>query len=123
MATNQRFKYRGINMKGRPVRGVMGAASENDLYARLQSSGIELVQCSSLDNKKSFLSGIRMGTGVKTRDLIQLFMHLEQMQSAGVPMLDSLADIRDTTEQDGLRDMMAEVHRDVSEGSSLSEAL
>ncbi len=123
MATNQRFKYRGINMKGRPVRGVMGAASENDLYARLQSSGIELVQCSSLDNKKNILAGIRMGTGIKTRDLIQLFMHLEQMQSAGVPMLDSLADIRDTTEQDGLRDMMAEVHRDVSEGSSLSEAL
>ncbi len=123
MATNQRFKYRGINMKGRPVRGVMGAASEVDLYARLQSSGIELVQCSSLDKKKSLLSGIRFGSGVKVRDLIQLFMHLEQMQSAGVPMLDSLADIRDTTEQDGLRDMMAEVHRDVSEGSSLSEAL
>lgn len=123
MATNQRFKYRGINMKGRPVRGVMGAASEVDLYARLQSSGIELVQCSSMDKKKGPLAGMSFGNKVKVRDLIQLFLHMEQMQSAGVPLLDALADIRDTTEQDGLRDMMAEINRDVSEGSSLSEAL
>ncbi len=123
MATNQRFKYRGINMKGRPVRGVMGAASEVDLYARLQSSGIELVQCSSLDKKKGMLAGMGLGGRVKVRDLIQLFLHMEQMQSAGVPLLDCLSDIRDTAEQDSLRDMMSEIHRDVSEGNSLSEAL
>ncbi len=122
MATNQRYKYRGINMKGRPVRGVMGAASEVDLYARLQSGGIELVQCSLLDKKKGKLAGMGLVKKVKIRDLIQLFLHMEQMQSAGVPLLDCLADIRDTTEQNGLRDMMAEIHRDVSEGSSLSEA-
>ncbi len=123
MVTNQRYKYRGINMKGRPVRGVMGAASEVDLYARLQSGGIELVQCSLLDKKKGRLAGMGLGKKVKVRDLIQLFLHMEQMQSAGVPLLDCLSDIRDTTEQDNLRDMMAEIHRDVSEGSSLSEAL
>lgn len=123
MATNQRYKYRGINMKGRPVRGVMGAASEVDLYARLQSGGIELIHCSLLDKKKGPLAGLGLMKKVKIRDLIQLFLHMEQMQSAGVPLLDCLSDIRDTTEQDSLRDMMAEIHRDVSEGSSLSEAL
>lgn len=48
---------------------------------------------------------------------------MEQMQSAGVPLLDALADIRDTTENDGLRDILAEVTRDVSEGAALSEAM
>lgn len=123
MATNQRYKYRGINMKGRPVRGVMGAANEVDLYNRLQGGGIELIHCALLDKKKGRLAGLGLGGKVKVRDLIQLFLHMEQMQSAGVPLLDSLADIRDTTEQDNLRDMMAEIHRDVSEGSSLSEAI
>ncbi|QQG35694.1 MAG: type II secretion system F family protein [Micavibrio aeruginosavorus] len=120
---NLRYKYRGINMKGRPIRGVMGAASEADLYARLQSSGIELIQCSCLDKKKNPLAGMFGIKKVQIRDLIQLFLHMEQMQSAGVPLLDALADIRDTTEQDHLRDIMAEIHRDVSEGSSMSEAL
>lgn len=110
-------------MKGRPVRGVMGAASETDLYARLQSGGIEMIKCSLLEKKKGPLAGLGLSKKVKVRDLIQLFLHMEQMQSAGVPLLDSLADIRDTTEQDNLRDMMAEIHRDVSEGSSLSESL
>lgn len=45
------------------------------------------------------------------------------MQGAGVPLLDGLADIRDTTDNDQMRDIMSEVYRDVSEGSSLSEAM
>ncbi len=60
---------------------------------------------------------------VKLRDVIQLFVQLEQMQSAGVPLLDALSDVRDSTENDGLRDIMSEISRDVSDGSALSEAM
>lgn len=45
------------------------------------------------------------------------------MQGSGVPLLDALADIRDTTDNDYMRDIMSEVYRDVSEGNALSEAL
>jgi type IV pilus assembly protein PilC len=110
-----------MNLKGRPVRGVVNAANEVDLYNQLQSGSLELIQCSLLDKKKLF-GGVHLKR-IKIRDIIQLFMHLEQMQSAGVPLLDALSDIRDTTENDHLRDVMAEIHRDVSEGSSLSEAM
>jgi len=48
---------------------------------------------------------------------------MEQMQSAGVPLLDALSDIRDGAENDMMRDMMSEIHRDVRDGSSLSEAM
>lgn len=48
---------------------------------------------------------------------------MEQMQSAGVPLLDTLSDVRDSTENDTLRDIMSEIFRDVSDGSSLSEAM
>ncbi len=60
---------------------------------------------------------------VKVRDLIQFFIHMEQMQGAGVPLLDALADIRDTTSNGTLRDVMTDVHRDVSDGASLSESM
>lgn len=102
------------------MRGVISAANEVDLYNQLQSAGLELVQCASINKKKS--SGF-LAKKVQIRDMIQLFMHMEQMQSAGVPLLEALGDIRDTTDHDGLRDILSEVHRDVSEGSSLSEAL
>ena len=100
---------------------MISAASEIDLYNQLQSAGLELVECSVLKRKGS--SGGFTLQRIKIRDLIQFFIHMEQMQSAGVPLLDALADIRDTTENNMMRDIMSEVYRDVSEGSSLSEAL
>lgn len=118
-----RYKYRAINNKGRPVRGVITAINEVDLHNQLQSGGLELIQCQAIDKKKGPLASLSFGKKVKTRDLIQLFFNLEQMQNAGVPLLEALSDIRDTTEHDALRDIMSEIHKDVSEGSSLSEAM
>ncbi len=77
----------------------------------------------SVISQKSIGGKLFRAKKVKVRDLIQFFIHMEQMQSAGVPLLDALADIRDTTENDRLRDIMTEVHRDVSDGASLSESM
>ncbi|MGH1377608.1 MAG: type II secretion system F family protein [Alphaproteobacteria bacterium] len=75
-----------------------------------------------MNKKKSVLPGISFNK-VQLRDVIQFFIHMEQMQSAGVPLLDALSDIRDGAENDQMRDMMSEIHRDVSDGAALSEAL
>lgn len=92
------------------------------MYNQLQSAGLELVDCSVISQKTIGGKLFRVKK-VKVRDLIQFFVHMEQMQSAGVPLLDSLSDIRDTTENDRLRDIMSEVFRDVSDGASLSESM
>ncbi len=122
MLSIERYKYRAVNIKGRPVRGTLSAVNEVDLYNQLQTAGLELVQCSSMNKKKSVLPGISFNK-VQLRDVIQFFIHMEQMQSAGVPLLDALSDIRDGAENDQMRDMMSEIHRDVSDGAALSEAL
>lgn len=110
-------------MKGRPIRGVVSATGEVDLYNQLQSAGLELIDCSVLGGKKGFSLGAPKLQKVRLRDLVQFFIHMEQMQSAGVPLLDALADIRDTTENTSLRDIMSDVYRDVSDGSALSESM
>jgi len=102
---------------------VIAAASETDLYYQLQKAGMELVQCAPLVKKKGALSSVGLLSRVKVRDLIQIFLHLEQMQSAGIPLLEALNDIRDTSDNNYLRDILTEIYRDVSEGSSLSEAM
>ena len=118
----ERYKYRAVNVNGRPVRGAVTAKSEADLYSQLKTAGLELIDCKPVS--EGALSKLSMfSKKITIRDLIQFFMHLEQMQDAGVPMLDSLADVRDTTENTALRDMAGEIHRDVSEGSALSEAM
>lgn len=118
----ERYRYRAINETGRSIKGEVAAASEADLYNQLQNSGLELITCSVVKHRKGAIFSLSAAR-IKIRDLIQLFLHMNQMQEAGVPMLDALADVRDTTENQVLRDIMAEIHRDVSEGSSLSEAM
>ncbi|MEM9469754.1 MAG: type II secretion system F family protein, partial [Pseudomonadota bacterium] len=55
--------------------------------------------------------------------LIQFFVNLKQMQGAGIGILDSIADLRDTSDNDKFRDVLSEMYREISEGSSLSEAM
>lgn len=119
----ERYKYRAVNAKGRPIRGNISAASEVDLYKQLQSAGLELIDCSVVGSKGSGGLLQFMRKKITLRDLIQFFVHMEQMQSAGVPLLDALSDIRDAAENDSLRDIMTEIHKDVSDGSSLSESM
>ncbi|NQZ13669.1 MAG: type II secretion system F family protein [Alphaproteobacteria bacterium] len=107
-------------MDGRPVRGVLSAANEADLFNQLQEVDLELINCSKISAKKGLGLG---GPKVKIRDIIQFYLHLKQMQGAGIPILESLADIRDTTDNDTFRDVMAEAYRDVSEGAAFSEAM
>jgi type IV pilus assembly protein PilC len=116
----EKYKYRALNSKGRPIRGMLGAVNENDLFNQLQSAGLDLISATPLSKKKG---KVHLLTRVKVRDLIQIFMHLNQMEQAAVPILDSLADIRDTTENTAMRDAVSEIYRDVSEGSKLSEAM
>jgi type IV pilus assembly protein PilC len=118
----ERFSYRALNHKGRPIKGSMNAVNEVDLYNQLQSAGLELVTCRSIKEKKGPSIGL-FKPKVKIRDMIQLFIGLEQMQAAGVPMLEALSDIREGTDNQTLRDIMSDIYRNVTDGASLSEAM
>jgi len=118
----ERYKYRATSRNGRPIKGVLAAASEADLFHQLQAAGMELVQCSAISSKAA--GGFSLGRQkVKLRDVIQFYVQLRQMQGAGIPLLDALSDIRDTADNSTFRDIIAECHRELSEGSSFSEAM
>jgi type IV pilus assembly protein PilC len=115
-----KYKYRAIDDKGQSVRGRLSAVNELDLYQQLKTIGLELVDAKASRPTRLVLPFFRR---VKAREMIQAFVHLEQLQRSGVPLLDSLSDIRDSTDSPVLRDVMAEIHRDVSEGAALSQAM
>ncbi len=112
------YNYQAMNEIGRRVRGELAAENEMDLEARLKQLGLELVTAREQKTKKaSFLSRVRM------QDMIVMCLHQEQLSRAGVPLLDALADVRDATESDKLRDIMAGVYESVKNGELLSNAL
>ena len=116
----KKFKYRAMDEKGKQIKGKFSAMNEVDLFQQLKTIGLELVDCRPERQTKFVIPGFGR---VKAREMIQAFVHLEQLQRSGVPLLDSLADIRDSTDSPILRDVMAEIYRDVSEGAQLSQAM
>lgn len=116
----QTYKYRALNNDARMMRGTLTAVNETDLYHRLKQAGLELLDAKIV--KESKLASM-FAKKVTTRDLVELCIHLEQLEKVGVPILDSLNDIREATESVKLRDILADVVRDVGGGKLLSEAL
>lgn len=112
------FTYRALNENNRYVKGQITAANEIDLEERLKGFGLELVDCRQQKAHKKKLGG----GGVKTKDLIVLCLHLEQLDRAGVPLLEALADVRDSSESPKLKDIMTDVYESVKNGDVLSDA-
>ena len=111
------YAYRAMNNAGRQVRGKISANNETDLFQQLQGLGLVLV-----DSKMAKDKGMSVGGKIPAREKIQFFVHLEQLQAAGVPLIDSLTDVRDSADSTKLRDLMSMIITDVSGGMPLSEA-
>lgn len=113
------YNYKALNQAGRRVSGQLHANNEADLYQRLKQINLELLTVEVDKGGRRFaLLGRRMGS----RELIQMCVHLQQLTSAGVSLMEALADARDATDNRRLRDLLAEVFEDVAAGQSLSEA-
>lgn len=112
------YRYVAVNDMGKTVKGTLKAANELDLEDRLKRYNLELIKASTSRSLLPKLKG-----KLKTKDLIMLCISMEQLDRAGVPLLDALADLRDTGHSAAFRDLMSEIHENVKGGDMLSEAL
>ncbi len=113
------FRYKAIDSKGRVNAGKMDAANIADLEMRLQKMELDLVNCKDMGAAGPKASA----GGVKRRDLITLCFHLEQTSKAGVPILESLQDLRDSTENPRLKEVLSAMYESIEGGKTLSEAM
>jgi type IV pilus assembly protein PilC len=113
------FSYKAMNAQGQLVRGRIGAENLADLERRLGTLGLDLVKYQKLSSVVKFATGTR----VKRRDLIVFFFHLEQMLAAGVPILEALADLRDSIEEPRLRQIASGLMDGIEGGKNLSQAM
>lgn len=113
------FQYKGIDPDGRLAIGKMDASNAADLEMRLQKMGLDLVNFKDIGETTQQIRT----AGISSRDLITLCFHLEQTSKAGVPILESLEDIRDSSENPRLREVLAAIYEAITGGATLSEAM
>jgi len=112
------FRYKVINENGRYVSGRMSAENPSDLATILRSTGLELVSFKE-ERQKTY----GFFNKIKTRDLIAVFIHLEQLERAGVSIIDSINDLKETADSERIKNLMAEIYEAIKNGSLFSESL
>ena len=113
------FNYRAVDASGRILQGELAANNETELDTRLLQIGLQLVTCRPLSKRQFGAAGRK----VDRRELINFCFHLEQAHRAGLPILEALRDLRDSTANPSFRNVLASISLAVEGGKSLSEAL
>ena len=113
------FQYFAVDQKGSHVRGRMDATNENDLEQRLRRMGLDLVT----SRQKSSAALFSLAKKVSRQDLINFCFHLEQISRSGIPLLEGLADLADSTDNKSFREIISAMHEDMQGGKLLSEAM
>jgi type IV pilus assembly protein PilC len=113
------FNYRAIDQAGRYAQGQIDALNEVDLEIRLERMGLDLITFKSTEKSKKAFSQNK----VTNRDLVMFCFQLEQLSSAGVPMLEGLNDLRESTANPYFQKVLGSLAGDVEGGKMLSQAM
>lgn len=111
------YAYKAIDAAGRRTRGRMEAAGLAELEQRLARMGLDFIDAAPSRPHRW------LGDGVPRRELIHFCFHLEQLAVAGVPLIESLIDLRDSMSHPRLRDVLAAMVESIEGGSTLSAAM
>lgn len=115
----ENYHYTGINKFGKRVSGVLPASNEQELEQKLQKSHIDM-----LSYRKQTRGLFAFGKPkILRKDVIGMTFQIEQLLKAGVPLMDILDDLKDSFENDSVKEVLANIYEDMEGGKNFSEAL
>ena len=112
------MRYKAMDERGRKLTGRIEAANAADLETRLSRLGLDLIHFREAKGARA------IGRGrVRRGDLIGFCFHMEQLTTAGVPVIEGLATLRDSVGNPRLREVLAGMVESVEGGETLSGAM
>ncbi len=112
------YAYKAITEEGRMVHGRLDAINLIDLEMRLKRMDLDFVNGDPIKESSLFNQ-----TKVTRVELINFCFHLEQLSRAGVPIIESLNDLRDSMENPRFREVIAAMVESVEGGKTISQAM
>jgi len=117
------FSYKGVDRKGKEVKGVIEAPSLSAAVERLKSKGIfpyELRE--EKERKKSFLQ-FPLQKGLPEKELLIFFRTLATMLEAGIPLISAITAFSGDADSKKKEMFLAKLAGALKEGKSFKEAL
>jgi len=127
------FAYKGLNNKGRQIKGIKEADSGRVLRTILRKDGVYVTEFhetkSGKDvgpkgkglNREVDLGGL-LGK-IKPQETAVFTRQLATLLKAGIPLAESLAALVDQVENPRVKEIVTDVRRRINEGSSLAAAM
>lgn len=110
------YRYKALGKEGRLEKGVLEVSSSLELKTHLHDLGWSLITYS---RDFSFFSS----QSIKLPTLIDLCLHLEQFERAGIPLNESLKELSDAQSSPRLKAILNDLIADIQGGHLLSKAL
>lgn len=111
------YQYRAAHSDGRIATGRIDALHEVDLEAQLKRLDLALLSAKPMAARSITIKKM------PRREVLGVLFQLEMLVRAGVPILESLADLRDASETPASRDLAGSLFEKVEAGSTLGEAM
>lgn len=112
------YSYRAMNPRGRIVSGQLEALNPVDLEMRLKRMDLDFINGAPRAGR-----AWQPGGRISRRERINFCFHLEQLLRAGVPLLEGLSDLRDSTGEPRFRAVVAGIIEAIGGGRTLSQAM
>ena len=112
------YTYKAVSSAGRMVSGRLEAINPIDLEMRLKRMDLDFITGEPV-KQSSLLNRI----SVTRQELINFCFHLEQLERAGVPLIESLTDLRDSLENPSFREVIAGMVESIGGGKTLSQSM
>src|SRR3989338_3486693 len=120
------FEYKGVDSKGKSVKGKMDGDNPKIARAKLRKQGIfptELIEKQTKESSGSVTSGFKFFKRVKITDVAIMTRQMATLVKANIPIVEALNAISDQVENERLKLIMTDIKEQVNEGSSLAQAL
>jgi MSHA biogenesis protein MshG len=121
------FQYKGRNQRGEAVRGHLEAVSPDAVAAQLMNSGVIPIDIGVTQVREDVFAGLKARLAASTRiTLTDLSLFSRQMYTllkAGVPIMQALRGLRDSTQNPALAKVIISVGESLDTGLDLTSAL
>ena len=117
------YQYKARDKFSKPLSGVMSADDENAVAIRLNQLGYTPISITEAKQASQVTKFLGSAVKVKFTDLNMFTRQMATLQKAGLPILLALSALHEQSPNKILKEVIAQISRDIESGLSLSGAL
>jgi general secretion pathway protein F len=119
------YHYRASDSAGKVVTGTLEAREERLVVQHLQQGGLIPLRISQKEEAAGWKAGLGRSRGprVPLKEVVHFTQELAALLKAGLPLDRSLQALQDVTSRPAMKEILAQVHRDLQGGKTLSDSL